>query len=116
MTTPIAFGPVAPAAAASATAASTTSRTSIVPAVALAAHLETLSNDADAGLVIDLMAIPAERWQAQPIHLQASLQEAWERFENDGVEALVVQRMNAPGISRSYGVLLPEMVERAYRY
>lgn len=89
---------------------------SVMPAVALAAHLETLPNDADADLEIDLTAIPAERWQAQPIHLQASLQEAWERFEDDGVEALVVQRMNAPGISRSYGVLLPEMVERAYRY
>lgn len=89
---------------------------SVMPAVALAAHLETLPNDADADLEIDLTAIPAERWQAQPIHLQASLQEAWERFEDDGVEALVVQGMNAPGISRSYGVLLPEMVERAYRY
>ncbi len=89
---------------------------SVMPAVALAAHLETLPNDADIDLEIDLTAIPAERWQAQPIHLQASLQEAWERFEDDGVEALVVQRMNAPGISRSYGVLLPEMVERAYRY
>lgn len=88
----------------------------LMPAVALAAHLETLRTDTDAPELIDLNALPSERWQAGRIDLQASLQEAWERFEKEGEEALIVQRVTAPGISRSYGVLMPEMVERAYRY
>lgn len=89
---------------------------SLMLAVALAAHLESLPADADDALMIDLADIPAERWQTGRIHLQASLQEAWERFESDATEALVVERMTAPGISRSYGILMPDMVERAYRY
>jgi len=87
-----------------------------MPAVALAAHLEELGRDVADDYQIALAELPAQRWQTGRIHLQASLQEAWQHFEQAGDEALVVERITAPGISRSYGVLTPDMLERAYRY
>jgi H+/Cl- antiporter ClcA len=89
---------------------------SLMPAVALAAYIEQLPPDTDDGFEVVLGEIPAQRWQVGGIHLQASLQEAWQRFEDGEAEALLVERITAPGIRRSYGVLLPDMVERAYRY
>jgi H+/Cl- antiporter ClcA len=89
---------------------------SLMPAVALVAHIEQLPEDAEERLEIPLGEIPAQRWQVGTIDLQASLQEAWQRFESGADEALVVERITAPGIRRSYGVLLPDMVERAYHY
>jgi len=88
----------------------------LMPAVALAAHLEELGRDVADDYQIALAELPAQRWQTGRIHLQASLQEAWQHFEQAGDEALVVERITAPGISRSYGVLTPDMLERAYRY
>ncbi|MGB5496611.1 MAG: chloride channel protein [Sedimenticolaceae bacterium] len=64
---------------------------------------------------IDLMAIPAQRLEVAQIELQASLQEARALFEERAAEALVVQRMTAPGIRRVYGIITPDMVEKSYR-
>jgi CIC family chloride channel protein len=91
-------------------------RRTLMPAVALAAYVEDLSVHEDGEHRIPLDELPAQRWQVGRIDLQATLQEAWQRFEEDQDEALVVERVTAPGISRSYGVLLPDMVERAYRF
>ena len=87
----------------------------LMPAVELAKHLETLAADAEGTQPIDLLAIPVERLQAGRIHLQANLDEAWERFSTEALDALLVERVNAPGIARVYGVLTPEQVESAYR-
>ena len=64
---------------------------------------------------VDLRAIPAQRLEASPIHLQGTLHEAYELMERDGIEALYVERMTAPGIKRVYGILTPEMIESAYK-
>ena len=74
----------------------------VMPAVALAAVLESFDKTADPETPITLAEIPAERLQAERIHLQASLHEAWLRFDRDGVEALIVERTTAPGIQRVY--------------
>jgi H+/Cl- antiporter ClcA len=87
----------------------------VMSAVALAAYLAELGPKVSPDAEIDLASLPAERWQAARIDLQASLQEAWELFEEKGEEALLVQRLTVPGIPRSYGVLMPDVVERAYR-
>jgi CIC family chloride channel protein len=88
----------------------------LMPAVDLARHLESMEDaDADAGS-IDLLEIPAQRMELGRINLQANLQEAWEMFDRGEAEALVVERMTAPGIYRSYGVLTHETAEKAYRY
>jgi hypothetical protein len=63
---------------------------------------------------IDLLSIPAKRWNIATISLQANLQEASEALKQHVVEALVVKRHTASGIQRVYGILTPEMVENAY--
>jgi H+/Cl- antiporter ClcA len=87
----------------------------LMPAVELAKYLESpeVADDAED---IDLLRIPAARLDTDSIHLQASLQEAWTLFEQSSAEALLVERMTAPGIMRVYGVLTPETVEKSYRY
>jgi hypothetical protein len=86
-----------------------------MPAVELAKYLESpeVSDDEED---VDLFRIPAARLDTDSIHLQASLQEAWTLFEQSSTEALLVERMTAPGIVRVYGVLTPETVEKSYRY
>jgi CIC family chloride channel protein len=64
----------------------------------------------------DLRQLPAQRLQAEPIDLQASLQEAHQRVRETGAEALYVARITAPGIERVFGILTPEGIEKAYRH
>jgi hypothetical protein len=64
---------------------------------------------------IDLMEIPGQRYDLAPIHLQATLQEAQELLKKSSAEALYVQRENAPGIHRVYGILTQEMIDATYR-
>jgi hypothetical protein len=64
---------------------------------------------------VDLMEIPAQRFDIAPVHLQATLQEAQELLNNSSAEALYVQRQTAPGIHRIYGILTRDMIESAYR-
>lgn len=87
----------------------------LMPAVELVKFLES-ADAGDADAIIDLMQIPAQRMQLARIHLQASMQEALSTFEETAAEALVVERVTAPGIYRVYGILLPETVEKSYRY
>jgi CIC family chloride channel protein len=85
----------------------------LMPASHLASFLA--ARDAGDSENIDLLAIPAKRWQVAAISLQANLQEAADLLEQAAVEALVVQRRTAAGNDRVFGVLTPEMVESAYR-
>lgn len=87
----------------------------LMPAVELLKFLESPDAEGHEG-PIDLFLIPAKRLEVASIQLQASLQEAWTVFEETSAEALIVERMTAPGIIRLYGVLMPETVEKSYRY
>ena len=89
----------------------------LMPAVELAKFIETPGIDArEKGEEdIDLLSIPAERYDIEAIDLQANLQEAWMAFEKGSAEALLVRRMTAPGIYRIYGILTRDTVERSYR-
>ncbi|EGV49801.1 chloride channel protein [Candidatus Endoriftia persephone] len=64
---------------------------------------------------IDLMEIPARRLQLADISLQATLQEAVERLDSSGAEALYVARRKKGGGQRILGVLTREQIESAYR-
>ena len=83
----------------------------LMPAVDLARHLQESS-----GEEIDLLQIPATRYEVIAIDLNATLQEARETLDNHQAEALYVHRMNAPAIYKVYGVLTREQIEAAYRY
>ncbi|MFE8034553.1 chloride channel protein [Thiohalocapsa marina] len=84
----------------------------LMPGKAVASHLARTPEAEQ----LDLLEIPAERLELAPVHLQATLQEAMDRLQQQGAEALYVQRMTAPGIQRIYGVLTRERIESAYRY
>ncbi len=64
---------------------------------------------------IDLLEIPAQRFELGSIHMQASLQEALEILNSGSAEALYVQRPNAPGIEHIYGILSREKIESSYQ-
>ncbi|WP_462321489.1 chloride channel protein [Halochromatium sp.] len=83
-----------------------------MPGIAIASHL---SQDADAE-EIDLLEIPADRFELAAVHLQATLQEALDILNREGVEALYVTRPIAPGINHIYGVLTRGRIESAYQY
>lgn len=87
----------------------------LMPSAHLASFLAA-EQFSDADENIDLLSIPAQRWQTTAIGLQANLQEAADMLGQDAVEALVVKRRAASGIERVFGVLTPEMVASAYRH
>lgn len=83
----------------------------LMPAVDLAAWMKENSDGE-----VDLLEIPARRYQLAGVGLRATLQEALEVLRASGAEALYVKRMTAPAIIRIYGVLTREQIESAYHY
>lgn len=65
---------------------------------------------------VDLVAIPADRYELAPIHLQANLFEARELLLSEDADALYVRRPSAPMSFRTFGVLRREEVESAYEF
>ena len=61
-----------------------------------------------------LLDIPAERREITAVDFQASLQEALGILNSNEAEALYVTRHTIPGISRIYGVLTREDIDRSY--
>ena len=86
----------------------------LMPAIELAKYIETRPHDGPDPL--NLLEIPALRWQVGSIHLQANLQEAYELLESGTYEALFVERSTRQGEHHIFGVLSRNMVEKAYRY
>jgi chloride channel protein, CIC family len=86
----------------------------LMPAVELAKYIETRSEDGPDS--IDLLEIPALRWQVGSVHLQANLQEAYEILQSGTYEALFVERSMRKGEHHIFGVLSKNMVEKAYSF
>ncbi len=64
---------------------------------------------------INLAKIPGDRRQCAPVHLRASLQEAWEALQSSGAEALYVERQTRHDQRVIYGILTRSALEKAYR-
>jgi chloride channel protein, CIC family len=84
----------------------------LLPAVDLARALKEQPEAKE----LDLLAIPAQRSQVTGVLLQATLQEALERLNATGAEAVYVSDDALPGFEHVYGVLTRERIERSYRY
>jgi len=82
----------------------------LMPAVDLARHVEEIETD-----TIELSQIPAQRFQLTAIHLQATLQEAMDKLQQSGAEAIYVEQPTAPGSRRIRGILTRSQIESAYR-
>jgi len=65
---------------------------------------------------INLLEIPARRMEVTSIHLQATLEEALKILDELEINALYVERMNAPGIQHIYGILTRKQIESAYQF
>ncbi len=63
---------------------------------------------------INLMKIPAKRLQISCIDLRATADSARELFVKEGVEALCIRSIIAPGAIRIYGVLTKEKFKSSY--
>ena len=84
--------------------------TELLPAVDLAREVEQSE-----AVIFDLMQIPAKRLQINTVPIQASVDEALAKLNEQNVEALIVQQVAAPGIMRVVGVLTRETLEASYR-
>lgn len=97
---------------------------SLLPTVDLARYIEENEelfagqdeNQSEDALLINLLEIPAQRKDISSLHFRATLQEALDRFNESGTEALFVERENAPLITRIQGVITRADVENYYRY
>ncbi|WP_405282455.1 chloride channel protein [Cobetia sp. Ld8] len=65
---------------------------------------------------LDLLEIPAQRLDLAPIHLQATLSEAYERLLPSDVDALYVEHTTAPMIRKISGIITRDAIESYYRY
>lgn len=65
---------------------------------------------------LDLLEIPGQRLELAPIHLQATLSEAFDRLNDYGVDALYVQHTTAPMIQKISGIITRDAIENYYRY
>nr|WP_275298055.1 chloride channel protein [Halomonas campisalis] len=67
------------------------------------------------GGLIDLLEIPGQRLEMAPIHLQATLSEAFERLNDQAVDALYVEHGHRPKHKRISGIITRDAIERYYR-
>jgi H+/Cl- antiporter ClcA len=85
-------------------------RLELMPAVDLARHLQESDEQP-----IDLLEIPAQRYQLAPLRMQASLQEAIETLAQSHAEALYIEWFDRHHYWRIQGILTREQIESAYR-
>ena len=83
----------------------------IMPAADLARQVQEYPEKEECSLT----DIPAERKDVAAVDFQATLQEALSILDNNDAEALYVTRHTIPGISRVYGILTREDIDRSYR-
>ncbi|MFC3283885.1 chloride channel protein [Litchfieldella rifensis] len=65
---------------------------------------------------LDLLEVPGQRLEMAPIHLQATLTEAFERLNNQAVDALYVENTSTPMMRRISGIITRDAIENYYRY
>jgi uncharacterized protein YneF (UPF0154 family) len=72
--------------------------------------------DGNSSELIDLLEIPGLRLDMAPIHLQATLSEAFARLNDKAVDALYVEHGNRPKQKRISGIITRGAIERYYRF
>ncbi|PXX96583.1 chloride channel protein [Halomonas sp. LBP4] len=77
---------------------------------------ETGGEAQDDGELLDLLEIPGLRLEMAPIHLQATLSEAFARLNDQAVDALYVEHGHRPKQKRISGIITRGAIERYYRF
>ena len=90
-----------------------TTPVSLMPAADLARHIQEpgLAEEAP----ISLQEIPATRLEFSEIDFQSTLQEALDKLNATGKDALYITRQTVPGIRHIHGVLTREAIDQSYR-
>lgn len=66
--------------------------------------------------LLDLLEIPGQRLDLAPIHLQATLSEAFTTLNDSKVDGLYVEHGYRPGQKRISGIITRDAIERYYRF
>jgi H+/Cl- antiporter ClcA len=82
----------------------------LMPAVELVRHLGEDKTDP-----VNLLEIPAERFELAPLRMQASLQDALETLNESRAEALYIEWYDSRHYWRIQGILTRDQIESAYR-
>jgi len=82
----------------------------LMPAVDLMRHLQESDDEP-----VNLLEIPALRYELAPLRMQASLQEALEILNESSAEALYIEWFDQQHYWRIQGILTREQIESAYR-
>ncbi len=69
----------------------------------------------DKKTAINLLKIPASRYDVTPVLMSATLKEALDVMDNRSLDAVYVHRMSAPTIHRVFGIVTRKDIERFYR-
>jgi H+/Cl- antiporter ClcA len=83
----------------------------LMPSVELLRNLESLDDQE-----LDLLDIPATRYQMLPIRMQSTLQEALETLDSSSAEALYIEWFDEAHFWRIQGILTRPQIESAYRF
>ncbi|MET0067340.1 MAG: chloride channel protein [Candidatus Thiodiazotropha sp.] len=84
----------------------------LMPSVELLRTLEQRPDEEQ----LDLLAIPATRYELAPIRMQATLQEALEQLDRKHIDALYIEWFDSGHYWRIQGVLTRDLIESAYRF
>ncbi|WP_043531256.1 chloride channel protein [Litchfieldella xinjiangensis] len=66
--------------------------------------------------LLDLLEVPGQRLEMAPIHQQATLSEAFERLNDQSLDALFVENTSTPMMRRISGIITRDAIENYYRY
>lgn len=88
----------------------------VLNAADLARQVESVGESGDNGAEIDLLELPGLRMDVALMDQRATLQEARERVEQTGMEALCITRTVAPMIATVMAVLTRQDIDNYYRF
>ncbi|OUS28517.1 hypothetical protein A9Q99_13495 [Gammaproteobacteria bacterium 45_16_T64] len=88
----------------------------ILPTADLARFLDDSTNEnTDLLEGINLLKIPATRYDVHAVLMSSTLKEALDTMNNRSIDAVYVHRMTAPNIYRVYGIVTRKDIERFYQ-
>jgi CIC family chloride channel protein len=65
---------------------------------------------------LDLLSLPASRYELTQLRMQATLQEALEKLDNSQADALYIEWYDKDHYWRIQGILTRPLIESAYRF
>lgn len=87
----------------------------LMPAANLARYIADLDDNEENEAPLELLKIPAERFETATLDFTATLQEAYEILNKEDTEALLITRRTIHGIDQIHGILTSKEIDRSYK-